>query len=126
MARLLAALVLLAVLGGCGGDSGGTLDQIAYEIRLAPLDDLLARSLERGNDTVAGELRELADELDALQPPPPAVEPNEQLVQVLRYLAEDVEERDMLAYADDWDRLQDVVYALRARGYEPFDGPDDE
>jgi hypothetical protein len=125
MARLLVALVLLAGVAACGGEDPGALDQIAYEIRLAPLDDLLTQSLE-SRDGVAGRLRDLADELESLQPPAPAVEPNAQLVQVLRYLAEDVEERDMLAYADDWQRLQDVVYALRDRGYEPFDGPDNE
>jgi hypothetical protein len=124
--RRLAALALLALAAGCGGGESRPLDRVGYEVRLAPLDDLLAQSFDRDNGHVAGKLRALADELATLKPPAPAIEPNADLVRVLRYLAEDVEARDTLAFADDWERLQDVVYAFRERGFEPFDGPDDE
>ena len=124
--RRLVPLVVVAALAGCGGaGTHAPLDQIAYEVRLAPLDDVLDRTFDGDARVVARDLRALAGDLDGVTPPPAAAAAHAQLVQVLRYLAEDVEEGDTLAYADDWERLQDVVYDFRDRGFEPFDGPDD-
>jgi hypothetical protein len=52
-----------------------------------------------------------------VSPPANAAAANVDLAVVLRYLAEDVEAGDMLAFAEDWERLQDVLYSLGHEGY---------
>ena len=90
-----------------------------------PLDDALDAALY-GRDDAGDRLRDVARGLERVVPPSNASDENPELARVLRYLAEDVEAEDMYAFADDWELLQDVLYALMHVGYQPFDGPDDE
>ena len=122
--RRVLALLVAAGLAGCGGESAPRqVDHIGYEVRLAPLDDALDSALY---DWEHDRLRDVAHELERVLPPPNALSENTELARVLRHLAEDVQADDMLAFAEDWERLQDVIYSLLDVGYQPYDGPDDE
>lgn len=122
--RFAALLFLAAALAGCGGSESARLDHVGYEVRLAPLDDAVNAALEE-HAGAATQLRDLAETLEGVVPPANAEAENRELVTVLRYLAQDVEEDDFHALSVDLDRLQDVVYALGEVGYLAFDGPDD-
>jgi hypothetical protein len=125
--RTVVALVLAATVAGCGGgEAPRALDHVGYEVRLAPLDDALDEALYGDAGTAAERLTKLSRTLDRVMPPPNATSDNAELARVLDYLAEDVRAGDMLAFAADWELLQDVVYSLVDVGYQPFDGPDDE
>ena len=120
--------LLLAALGlaGCGGgEPPRAVDHIGYEVRLSPLDDAVGAALRREEDA-AERLRAVARGLERVVPPPNAAWANGELALVLQHLAEDVEAGDMLAFAEDWESLQDLLYALMHVGYQPLDGPDDE
>lgn len=121
MLRGFAPLVIATGLAACGGDEAvRPVDHVGYEVRLAPLVEALDDALHE-RDEASGRLRDVARGLERVSPPANAAPANAELAVVLRYLAEDLEADDMLAFAEDWERLQDVLYALGDNGYAAVD-----
>ena len=119
--RRVAGLLVLVALSGCGGESAPRqVDHVGYEIRLAPLPEAVDAALHERGDAVA-RLHGVAEALERVAPPANASAENMELATVLRYLAADLAADDMLAFAEDYERLQDVLYALGDNGYVAVD-----
>ena len=117
MLRALAPLLIATGLAACGGDDVvRPVDHVGYEVRLAPVPEAVDAALHERGDA-SGQLRDVASGLERVSPPANAALENAELAIVLRYLAEDLEADDMLAFAEDYERLQDVLYALGDNGY---------
>src|SRR5688572_23637136 len=106
MLRALAPLVIATGLAACGGDDAvRQVDHVGYEVRLAPLPEAVDAALHE-RDGAVEQLRDVAGGLERVVPPGDVAFENAELATVLRYLAEDLESDDMLAFAEDYERLQ--------------------